>query len=139
MMNCHTPPGRTSISCMVVVKPLGPHHCTICTGSTQASKTRARGAAMTAVVTISRSAVSVIDRLIGRRPEIGRDRRRRGGFPGALGHQDPHHLLLGVRPPGRAEAAVPAVLAGHGRDAVAAGGPGHAATPPPTLAEAPPP
>src|SRR5712675_3090757 len=51
------PPGRTSISWIVVVKPLGPHHCTTCLGSAHASQTSSRGASKTRVITISRSEV----------------------------------------------------------------------------------
>src|ERR1700736_2349249 len=54
MTNRQTPPGRTSIARMVVVKPFGPHHCTRCFGSVQASKTSSRGASNMRVVTIVR-------------------------------------------------------------------------------------
>src|SRR5258706_6355727 len=47
------PPGRTSISHAMVVKPCGPHQRAASTGSTQASKTRRRGAAKTRVMTSS--------------------------------------------------------------------------------------
>src|SRR5579859_365098 len=53
------PPGRTSISWMVVVKPLGPHHCATCLGSVNASQTISRGASYTRDVTISRSDATV--------------------------------------------------------------------------------
>src|SRR4051794_10399822 len=60
MMKIHSPPGRTSIDCVVVVKPFGPHHCATCRGSVHASKTRSRGASKTRVVAISRSAVLLL-------------------------------------------------------------------------------
>src|SRR5439155_9398722 len=37
----------------------------------------------------SRTSRSVVDRLVGRGPEVETDIRRTGGRPGALGHQDP--------------------------------------------------
>src|SRR5262245_249523 len=52
MTKRHTPPGFTSILCVVVVKPRGPHHCTTCSGSVQASNTRASGALIRRVMTI---------------------------------------------------------------------------------------
>src|SRR5262245_56888350 len=55
MMRFQMPPGRTSIECVVVVKPRGPHHRPTCSGSVQASKTSAGGAANTRVKTSSRS------------------------------------------------------------------------------------
>src|SRR6185437_3785696 len=54
-----TPPGRTSISSTVSVKPYGPHHFTICSGSVHASQTSSRGASKTRVITTSRSAPNV--------------------------------------------------------------------------------
>src|SRR2546422_3256499 len=56
----------------------------------------------------SRTSRSVVDRLVGRGPEVETDIRRTGGRPGALGHQDPDHALLGVRTPRGAQAAIPA-------------------------------
>src|SRR5512132_3123857 len=56
MTKRHTPPGFTSMLCVVVVKPRGPHHCTTCSGSIQASNTRAGDASTRRVMTISRSA-----------------------------------------------------------------------------------
>src|SRR5512144_1672924 len=55
MTKLHTPPGFTSILRVVVVKPRGPHHCTTCSGSVQASNTSSRGASIRRVMTISRS------------------------------------------------------------------------------------
>src|SRR5579885_1861655 len=50
------PPGRTSISDIVVVNPCGPHHFSTCLGSVHIWKTRSRGALNNRVSTISRSA-----------------------------------------------------------------------------------
>src|SRR5581483_5082521 len=58
MMKRQTPPGRTSISCVVVVKPFGPHQRSICCCSVHARNTTARGASNVRVVTISRSEVA---------------------------------------------------------------------------------
>src|ERR1017187_1859288 len=58
MMNRQTPPGRTSISLVVVVKPFGPHHLMMCFGSVHAFQTGSRGASNTRVMTISRSEVA---------------------------------------------------------------------------------
>src|SRR6476620_7034190 len=55
MTERHTPPGFTSILCVVVVKPLGPHHCPTCSGSVQASNTSSCGASISRDRTISRS------------------------------------------------------------------------------------
>jgi len=41
--------------------------------------------------------LSVVDRLVGRGPEIATDIRRTGGCPGGLGHQDGDHVLSGSR------------------------------------------
>src|ERR1700731_4770408 len=54
MTNRQPPPGRRSIARVVVVKPVGPHHCTGCFGSVHASKTSSRGASNTRVVMIDR-------------------------------------------------------------------------------------
>src|SRR5260370_42544331 len=59
MMKRQMPPGRKSISCIVVVKPFGPHHCTMCFGSDHAFQTSSRGASKTREATISRAAASV--------------------------------------------------------------------------------
>src|SRR6185369_2700248 len=58
MMKRQAPPGFTLISWVVVVKPLGPHHFPTCFGSVKALNTSSRGASMSRVMTISRSAVS---------------------------------------------------------------------------------
>src|SRR4051812_33496264 len=55
MTKRHSPPGLTSMCCVVVVKPFGPHHCTICFGSVHAFHTSARGASKLRVNTSSRS------------------------------------------------------------------------------------
>src|SRR5271154_2472224 len=60
MTSRQPPPGRTSMSRLVVVKPRGPHQRTICFGSVHAPKTRSRGASKTRVTTSSRSAGSAI-------------------------------------------------------------------------------
>src|SRR5262245_18776974 len=65
MMNRQTPPTRTSISWMVVLKPFGPHHCCTCSGSVQAFQTRARGALIARCVTISRSLSDILISLLG--------------------------------------------------------------------------
>src|SRR5438270_8472006 len=72
---------------------------------------------------------SVVDRLIGRGPEIEKDARRTGGIPDALGHQNPDQLLLGVHVPRRAVAAVPAVPSRGRRQIVAPGHDGDAESP----------
>src|ERR1700732_753930 len=59
MTNRQTPPGRTSIARVVVVKPFGPHHRTRCFGLVHASKTSSRGASNTRVVTIVRASCPV--------------------------------------------------------------------------------
>src|SRR2546426_265618 len=51
----------------------------------------------------------IVDRLVGRGPEIAIDRRSDRRFPDALGHEDAGHVLPGVGVRGRAVAAVPAV------------------------------
>src|SRR5690242_7231792 len=56
---------------------------------------------------------SIVDRLVGGGPEVAAHIRRTGGPPGALGHQDRHHILVRVRIPGGAHPAVPAEPAGH--------------------------
>src|SRR5438445_5934052 len=60
MMNRHTPPGRKSISCIVVVKPFGPHQFTMCFGSLHNFQTSSRGASNTRLAAISRAAVSLL-------------------------------------------------------------------------------
>src|SRR5437764_14943579 len=57
-MKFHSPPGRTSICCMVVRKPRGPNHCAMCCGSVHTVHTSSRGASKTRVPVISRSLVS---------------------------------------------------------------------------------
>src|SRR4051812_27941697 len=56
-MKRDTPPGRTSISWIVLVNPFGPHHCATCLGSVNAVHTSSRGASSRRSVAISRSAV----------------------------------------------------------------------------------
>src|SRR6266498_5718936 len=64
-MNRHTPPGRTSISWTVVVKPFGPHHLTMCVLSVHARYTSSRGASNTRDNTSSRSAVALLVEVTG--------------------------------------------------------------------------
>src|SRR5262249_26073396 len=45
---------------IVLVKPRGPHQCTRCSGSVQASNTRLRGASKTRVRTSTRSAAAAV-------------------------------------------------------------------------------
>src|SRR5580704_10157086 len=52
------PPGRVSSSQTGLVNPSGPHHCAMCRGSVQASKTRAGGASMMRVIRTSRSSAA---------------------------------------------------------------------------------
>src|SRR3954451_16301730 len=59
MTNSYTPPGLTSIANVLVVNPLGPHHCVRCFGSVQTSNTSSRGALRIRTATISRSPTSV--------------------------------------------------------------------------------
>src|SRR6201998_996165 len=57
-MTCRqTPPGRTSISEMVVEKPFGPHHGGAWSAFVHASNTSSRGASTRRASTIARSAV----------------------------------------------------------------------------------
>src|SRR5690349_9477235 len=60
MTKRHVPPGVTDISSVVVLKPRGPHHCTICLGSVHAAKTISRGAWRRRLWMISRSAVLLV-------------------------------------------------------------------------------
>src|SRR5437762_11262469 len=53
MTTRHTPPGRTSLSCRVFVKPSGPHQWTTCFGSVHIRHTSSRGASKTRVAAIS--------------------------------------------------------------------------------------
>src|ERR1051326_3429725 len=53
MTKRQAPPGRTSISCSVFVKPFGPHQCTTCCGSVHIRHTSSRGASNTRVAVIS--------------------------------------------------------------------------------------
>src|SRR6266545_4753646 len=58
MTKRHTPPGFTSILWVVVVKPFGPHHLPMCSGSVHTFHTSSRGASKTRVPRISRSPTS---------------------------------------------------------------------------------
>src|SRR5688572_272654 len=58
-MNRQRPPSRMSISRVSVLKPAGPNQRVIWLGSVKASNTRARGAAITRLSTISRSRAQV--------------------------------------------------------------------------------
>src|SRR5262245_30228668 len=55
-MKRHSPPGRTSIAYVVMRKPAGLHHSSMCSASRNASNTSSRGASKTRVMRISRSA-----------------------------------------------------------------------------------
>src|SRR5581483_6669511 len=52
------PPGRNSKLCVVVVNPLGPHHCARCFGSVKAANTSSRGASNSRLPMIERGSVS---------------------------------------------------------------------------------
>src|SRR5215213_6790920 len=82
------------------------------------------------------SGALVVDRLIGRGPEIEKDTRRTGGIPDALAHQDTDQLLLGIHVPGRAVATVPAITSGGRRQIVAPGHDGDAESPAVAVPEA---
>src|ERR1700722_8821968 len=58
MTKRQTPPGRKSKLDVVVVKPLGPHHCARCFGSVHAEKTSSRGASNSRTPMIERASVS---------------------------------------------------------------------------------
>src|SRR5580704_18330758 len=58
MTKRQTPPGRKSKLDVVVVKPLGPHHCARCLGSVHAEKTSSRGASNSRTPMIERASVS---------------------------------------------------------------------------------
>ena len=75
------------------------------------------------------STASVVDRLVGRGPEVETDIRRTGGGPGALGHQDGDHVLPGIGIPGSAHSAIPAEPSGNRCHVVAPGDHGHAKPP----------
>src|SRR5712691_5346458 len=79
---------------------------------------------------------SVVDRLVGRGPEIAIDRGSDRRIPDALGHEDAGHVLPGVGVPGRAVAAVPAVGSDRARPVVAPGDDGHAEAPAAVVPEA---
>src|SRR5687767_6583376 len=63
MTNRHAPPGRTSISYVVIRKPFGPHQFGTCFGSVHILNTSSRGASNTRLPTISRPD-SVADELL---------------------------------------------------------------------------
>ena len=58
-MKRQRPPGLTSISWIVFVKPFGPHQCTRCFGSVHALNTSSLGALMMREMTISQFADSL--------------------------------------------------------------------------------
>src|SRR6266849_925706 len=58
MTKRQTPPAFTSIVWVVVVKPFGPHHLPMCSGSVHTFHTSSRGASKTRVPRISRSPTS---------------------------------------------------------------------------------
>src|ERR1700683_1635297 len=57
MTKRQTPPGRMSKLSVVVVKPLGPHHCARCLGSVNAAYTRSRGASNSRVPIMTRGSL----------------------------------------------------------------------------------
>src|ERR1700730_2246883 len=57
-------------------------------------------------------ATSVVDGRVGRGPKIARDTGSLGGIRQALGHEDAHNILPGIRMTGGAVAAVPAEPSG---------------------------
>src|SRR5215213_5383378 len=79
-------------------------------------------------LTAARLVVSVVELPVDGGPEVEIDPGGPGGGE-ALGHQDPDHVLLGVRRPGRAQAALPPITPGRGRYAIAAGYGGQAEPP----------
>src|SRR5437762_2719796 len=66
------------------------------------------------------SGCSVVDRRVGRGPEVETDIRGIGGGPGPLGHQDRDHVLPRIRVPRGAQAAVPAERSDAPRNVIAA-------------------
>src|SRR5258706_2632271 len=58
MTKRQTPPAFTSILWVVVVKPFGPHHLPMCSGSVHTFHTSSRGASKTRIPRISRSPTS---------------------------------------------------------------------------------
>src|SRR5882762_7057078 len=58
MTKRQTPPAFTSILRVVVVKPFGPHHLPMCSGSVHTFHTSSRGASKMRVAAISRSPTS---------------------------------------------------------------------------------
>src|SRR4051794_6063418 len=86
MTNRQTPPGRTSLLNVVVVKPFGPHHLSRCCGSVHILKTSSRGASNTRVAAISRSPTRVAGlfwSLMG--APLRTSRSRRPDFDSAVG------------------------------------------------------
>src|SRR5712691_3002158 len=79
---------------------------------------------------------SVVDRLVGRGPEIAIDRGSDRRIPDALGHEDAGDVLPGIGVPGRAVAAVPAVGSDRARQVVAPGDDGHSEAPAAVVPEA---
>src|SRR5580704_17856498 len=83
MTNRQTPPGRKSKLEVVVVKPIGPHHCARCLRSVHAENTRSRGASNARMPTKDRASRSrsillaaviagVLLRLLGKLQRLGR-------------------------------------------------------------------
>src|SRR5215470_17084194 len=77
----------------------------------------------------ARLLTSIVDRLIGKRPEVGHDGRHLRRFHHPLGEQDAGQIFLRVRVPGGAKTAFPAVAAGHIAQLVAPGEDGDTKTP----------
>src|ERR1700691_635366 len=68
MTNRHLPPGLTSISRIVLVKPFGPHHLATCFGSVQTAQTSSRGASSKRVAAVSRLALSRVSLFLAGMP-----------------------------------------------------------------------
>ena len=77
---------------------------------------------------------SIVDRLIGRGPEVDEDARSLRRFHEALRHEDPDHVFPGIRIAGGAQAAIPAEPA-HRPQLVTPGGDRNAEPPSPVVAE----
>src|SRR6187402_15158 len=60
MVYFHSPPTRRSMRMVLLVKPLGPHHLSMCSGRVQAFQTSDRGAFTARSRVISRSAVALL-------------------------------------------------------------------------------
>src|ERR1700687_3844520 len=81
-----------------------------------------------------RGRASIVDRLIGRGPEVAEYARSLRRFQEALRHEDPDHVFPGIRIAGGAQAAIPAEPA-HRPQLVTPGGDRNAEPPSPVVAE----